>query len=78
MGLRDRLRRVERDAPIGGTLRLPDGTEIRYAPEEMLDALYAAIDGREHRLLPYLRSVPTREGMSGLIRATERDADNAA
>jgi hypothetical protein len=78
MGLRDRLRRLERNAPTGGTLRLPDGTEVRYGPEEMLDALCAAIEGREHRLIPYLRQIPTREGMPGLIRAIEGDADNAA
>ncbi len=77
MGLRDRLRRVERDAPTGGTLRLPDGTKVSYGPDEMLDALCAAIEGRQHRLLPYLRSVPTREGMPGLIRAIEGDADGA-
>jgi len=74
MGLRDRLRRIERDTPTGGALLLPDGTEISYGREEMLDALCAAIDGREHRLLPYLRSVPTREGMPGLIRAIEGGA----
>jgi hypothetical protein len=37
----------------------------------MLEALLAAIDGQEHRLLPYLRQMPTREGMPGLIRALE-------
>jgi len=78
MGLRDRLRRLEKDAPLGGTLLLPDGTQVRYGPEEMLDALCAAIEGDEHRLIPYLREIPTREGMPGLIRALEGDADNAA
>jgi hypothetical protein len=78
MGLRDRLKRLERNAPTRGTLRLPDGTEVRYGPEEMLDALCAAIEGREHRLIPYLRQIPTREGMPGLIRAIEGNADNAA
>jgi hypothetical protein len=78
MGLRDRLRRLERNAPTRGTLQLPDGTEVRYGPEELLDALCAAIEGREHRLIPYLRQIPTREGIPGLIRAIEGDADNAA
>jgi hypothetical protein len=80
MGLRDRLRRLERNAPTRGTLQLPDGTEVRYGPEELLDALCAAIEGREHRLIPYLRQIPSeaREGMPGLIRAIEGDADNAA
>ena len=52
MGLRDRLKRIERDAPEGGTLQLQDGSEIRYGPEEMLDALCAAIEGEQHHLLP--------------------------
>jgi len=73
MGLRDRLRKLERDAPLGGTLRLLDGTEIRYGPEEMLDALCAAIEGDPHRLLPYLRQIDTNQGMPGLVRALEGD-----
>jgi hypothetical protein len=73
MGLRDRLRKLERDAPLGGTLRLPDGTEIRYGPEEMLDALCAAIEGDPYRLLPYLRQIDTNQGMPGLVRALEGD-----
>ena len=80
MGLRDRLRRVERVAPTGAARSgLPDGTEIRYGYEEMLGALCTAIDEREHRLLPYLRQMPSevREGMPGLIRAIEGDAGGA-
>jgi hypothetical protein len=73
MGLRDRLRKLERDAPLGGTLRLLDGTEIRYGPEEMLDALCTAIEGDPHRLLPYLRQIDTNQGMPGLVRALEGD-----
>ena len=73
MGLRDRLRKLERDAPLGGTLRLSDGTEIRYGPEEMLDALCAAIEGDPHRLLPYLRQIDTNQGMPGLVQALEGD-----
>ena len=76
MGLRRWMRRLERDAgPFHGTLRLPDGSEVRYEPryepEEMLDALLAAIEGRQHRLLPYLWQIPTGEGMVDLIRAIE-------
>jgi hypothetical protein len=68
------IKRLEREAgDFHGTLRLPDGTEIRYEGGEMLDALLAAIDGQEHRLLPYLRQAEpeTTEGMPGLIRAIE-------
>jgi hypothetical protein len=74
VGLRNWIKRLEREAePLHGTLRLPDGTEIRYQGAELLDALLAAIDGREHRLLPYLRQMPSGEGMSGMIRAIEGD-----
>src|SRR5215211_2160580 len=72
MGLRDRLRRLERDAgDLSGTLKMPDGTEVSYQRSEMFDALLAAIDGREHRLLPYLREAEpdTNKRMPGLIRA---------
>jgi hypothetical protein len=66
------VRKLERDAgDLGGTLQLPDGTEVRYESEEMLEALLAAIEGREHRLLPYLRQIPTSEVMPGMIRAIE-------
>jgi hypothetical protein len=79
VGLRRWVRKLERDAgPLHGTLRLPDGTEIRYEPEEMLDALLAAIDGREHRLLPYLRQIPTSEGMPGVVRALEGTGERAS
>jgi hypothetical protein len=72
MSIRGWLKRLEREAgPLCGTLRLPDGREVSYEREEMLEALLAAIDGQEHRLLPYLRQMPTREGMPGLIRALE-------
>ena len=77
MGLRDRLRKLEGDPTLGGTLTLEDGTEVRYGPYEMLGALHAAIDGEDHRLLPYLRQIPTREGMPGLVRAIEGGPDGA-
>ena len=87
MGLRRWMRRLERNAgPLYGTLRLPDGTEIRYEGGEMLDALLAAIDGQEHRLLPYLRSFAkaepegsgASEGMPGIIRAIEGSGQHAS
>jgi hypothetical protein len=79
MGLRRWVRRLERGAgPLHGTLRLPDGTEIHYEREEMLDTLLATIDGREHRLLPYLRQIPTEEGMPGMIRALEGTSERAS
>jgi hypothetical protein len=70
--LRGRLTKLEREAgEFYETLRLPDGTEVRYETSELLEALCAAIDGQEHRLLPYFRQIDTREGMPGLIRAIE-------
>jgi hypothetical protein len=74
MGFRDRLRRLERDAEdLSRTLRMPDGTGVSYQHQKMFDAMLAAIDGREHRLLPYLREAEpdTNQGMPGLIRAIE-------
>jgi hypothetical protein len=70
--VRSWIKRLEREAgPLRGTLRLPDGREVRYERGEMLDALLAAIDGREHRLLPYLRQIDTSDGMPSMIRAIE-------
>jgi hypothetical protein len=62
------------------TLKLPDGTEVRYTGEEMLEALCACIERREHRLLPYLRQAKpdTREGMPELIRAIEGSRERAS
>ena len=72
MGLRDKLRRLRRDTEgLYRTLTLEDGTKVRYAPEEMLDAISAAIHGEEHRLLPFVRREGTREGLPGLINALE-------
>jgi hypothetical protein len=72
MGLRRWVKRLERDAEgLHHTLRLPDGTEVRYTGEEMLHAVSAAIRREEHRLLPHIRQMDTTEGMPGLIRAIE-------
>ena len=75
MGLRSRLRRLEGDPTLGGVLTLADGTSVRYGPYEMLDALYAAIEGEEHRLLPYLRQMHTNEGMAGLVKAMDGERE---
>lgn len=72
MGLRDKLKRLEKVADEGsGVLVLPDGTKIRYGNGELLDAFLAAMDRQEHRLLPYVRQMDTTEGLPGLIRAIE-------
>ena len=49
------------------TLILPDGRQIRYTDGEMIGAVSAAIHREEHRLLPYVRRIATKEGMPGLI-----------
>jgi len=72
MGLRGKLRRLETATEgLYKRLRLPDGTEVRYTGEEMWDAVIAALDGEEHRLLPYLRRMDPDRGLPSLIRAIE-------
>jgi hypothetical protein len=66
------MSRLEKHADVlYRTLRLPDGTEVRYTSEEMLCAVSAAIRQEEHRLLPYIRQIDSKDGMPGLIRALE-------
>ncbi len=70
--VKGRLSRLE--VASGGlyrTLTLPDGTRVRYRPEEILEAVAAAIHQEEHRLLPYIRQIDTNQGMPGLIKALE-------
>ena len=77
--MRGWIKRLERETEeFYDTLQLPDGTEVRYTGEEMLEALCACIESREHRLLPYLRQIDTREGMPGLIRAIEGSRERAS
>ena len=72
MGPRGRLRHLETATEgLYKTLRLPDGTTVRYTGEEMWDAVIAALDGEEHRLLPCLREMNPDRGLPSLIRAIE-------
>ncbi|GEM_PF-2155072 len=72
MGLRRWVGRLEKRAEhLYETLRLEDGTAVKYRPDEMLEALSATIRRREHRLLPYVRRADTTSGMAGLIRELE-------
>jgi hypothetical protein len=53
MGIRHTVKRLEREAgELYQTLVLPDGTEVRYEPNEMLDTYGAYMSGEPHRLLP--------------------------
>jgi hypothetical protein len=71
-GVRGRLDRLQQESEgFFETIVLEGGTRVRYAPEEMLDALSAAIRGEEHRLLPLVRRKGTRQGLAGLINALE-------
>jgi hypothetical protein len=72
----DRLRKVEQGAegPYQ-TLTLEDGTKLKYEPKEMIDAIFAAIEGRDHPLLLYIRRMDTDEGIPGLVRALEGNGD---
>ena len=72
MAFRDKLKKLESvSEELTEVLVLPDGTEVRYDHEEVLEAFLAAMDRREHRLLPYLRQTESREGLLGLIKALE-------
>ena len=66
MSLRERLEKLERETEgFHQMLTLPDGRKVRYTQEELLDAMFAAIDEEEHRLLPYIRQIDTNQGMPG-------------
>jgi hypothetical protein len=78
MGVKDRLRRLEQQTEsYYNTLRLPDGTEVRYragSPHnsgDAFNAFIASMKGEEHWLLPYIRQMDTTTGFSGLINALE-------
>ncbi len=59
MGLRDRLRRLERKAEKGMFEVLqPDGTIKRFPASDGLDALLALVDGRDHPLAEAVRNSP--------------------
>ncbi len=78
MHFRSRLRRLERETEGHyETLRLPDGTEVRYRagsphePGDAYGAFVAAMNGEDHWLLPCIRQAETTTGLPGLIRAIE-------
>ncbi len=73
MGLRGRLSRLEEQTRRHyEVLRLPDGTQVRYTSEDLLDALSAAMAQEGHWLLPSLLRADTNNlGLVGLIGALE-------
>jgi hypothetical protein len=61
--------RLERQADgLYQTLRLPDGTEVCYTPEEMLEAVAACVRRREHWLQPHILKMDGYQGMVGLVK----------
>jgi len=63
---------VERGAEgLYRDLILEDGTKLKYEPEEMIDAIFAAVEGADHPLLPYISSMNPNEGIPMLVRALE-------
>ena len=76
---RARLRRLERKAPKPDVALLEDGTRVELAPGERLAALFAAMDGEDHRLhdlLPGLapHADPTLHGLRDMIWALSEGA----
>ncbi len=59
------------------TLMLPDGTRVRYRPEELLEAVAACVRRREHRLLPHIRKMDGYQGMTGLVKRLEESQRKA-
>jgi hypothetical protein len=69
MGLRRWVKRLERDVNgLHHTLTLPDGSRVRYTPEEMLEAVAACVRRREHWLLPHILEMDGYQGMVGLVK----------
>lgn len=77
MSLNGWAKRLEKDAgKYEHTLTMPDGETIKFTGEEMVDAVIAAIEEEDHRLLPYIRRVDTnKEGIANLIGALEGTND---
>ncbi len=69
MELRKRLDRLEERAGLlHDEITLPDGTAVRLAPGERLDALVAALDEEEHPLLDIARRVGANEEAEECLR----------
>jgi len=79
MRIRTKLDKLEKAAQQHcEVLRLPDGTQVRCASEDVLEALSATIFGQDHWLLPAIRQQDTNLCLLGLIRALERSRERVA
>jgi len=83
MGLRDRLRRIQRAVEgLEDKLELEDGTVLRLGEYDRLDALIAVVDGGHHFLHDALRKVhPDASAgdheLASLIRAFDSEEESA-
>ena len=74
--LNERLRKVEREA--GGlyqTLTLEDGTKVKYESEDMLDAVFAVLEGEDHPFLSSVWRMDPNKGIPSLVRALAGEGD---
>jgi len=72
VGIKTKLEKLERRAGQHyTTLHLPDGTQVRYTPDEEVKAFAAAVGGREHWLTPHFRRAGKTTGLPGLVWALE-------
>ncbi len=73
MRIRTKLDRLEKAAHQHyEVLRLPDGTQVRYTSEDLLEALSAAIAQEGHWLLPAIRRAGTNcSGLASLVGALQ-------
>ena len=70
MALKDRLAKLEQKVTTQyDVLYLPDGSEVRFTIEDVLEALAAVIDKEDHWLLPVIRRAGASEGLPGLVNA---------
>ena len=72
MSIKTKLDKLEQRAQVHyETLRLPDGSGIKYPSEDAFGALMACLEREDHWLLPHLRRAEPRTDLSNLIRALE-------
>jgi len=74
--LNERFRKAEREAEgLYQTLTLEDGTKVKYEPEDMLDAIFAVLEGEDHPLLSSVRRTDASKGIPSLVRTLDGEGD---
>ena len=76
MGLRDRLRRLQREAE-GEMICVPQrgGTAARFPPEAGMEAIVALTEGRDHPLAQAVRASPDPQWQRTFYNAFPIDPD---